>query len=359
VPGQAVELLEGVLVEQREDALHGGLLALGVLLVDRRLPARQRRGPAPLEVGELARRAVDVGAARLVSNRTHGLCPSAGFTAYRNEVSDTMTDDPRSPLDGIALTGALTAAGLAGVRLVGTTESTNTDAAGLVLAGEPLPLLVAAEAQTAGRGRLGRHWESPPGASLLMSVAVRPGVPLSAWGWLPLLAGVSLASAVRQQAGVDARLKWPNDVVVGPADSPRKLAGVLVEGVGRGDAVIGMGVDVDQTTDELPVEWATSLRLETRGRHPRGPLLVAVVEGLLRRLGAWADAHGDHEACGLADEYRDLCVTLGQRVAASLPDGRSLEGVASGLAPGGELLITAGDGEHRVAAGDVVHLRPA
>ena len=134
------------------------------------------------------------------------------------------------------------------VEVTEVTGSTNADLLVRADAGEPEGAVLAAEEQRAGRGRLGRTWTSPPRAALTFSVLLRPAtVPRARLGWLPLLAGVAVAAGVRAVAAVDAQLKWPNDVLVGPA----KLAGILAEA--SGDAVvIGIGVNVSTEPAELP-----------------------------------------------------------------------------------------------------------
>ena len=170
----------------------------------------------------------------------------------------TDTDDAeRPPLNSVALTKQVVRPGglWSEVLVVARTGSTNTDCAARARAGAPEGLVLAAEEQTAGRGRLGRTWLSPPRAALTFSVLLRPaGVPPARRGWLPLLAGVATATAVRHVSGLDARLKWPNDLLLGP----RKLAGILAEQ--SGDAVIvGIGVNVSAARAELPVTGAAAL----------------------------------------------------------------------------------------------------
>src|SRR5436190_8723039 len=119
------------------------------------------------------------------------------------------------------------------VRVVGETGSTNADLLAEARSGAGEGLVLVAEEQTAGRGRMGRRWISAPRSALTFSVLLRPaGVPAALLGWLPLLAGVAIASALRETAGVDASLKWPNDVIAGGA----KLAGILAER--WGDAIV-------------------------------------------------------------------------------------------------------------------------
>src|SRR5215468_10429170 len=133
----------------------------------------------------------------------------------------------RAPLDAAALQrAAVRPQGLwRAVEVVGRTGSTNADLLARALRGEPEGVVLAAEEQTAGRGRMGRTWVAPPYAALTFSLLTRPGVPPARRGWLPLLAGVAVATAVTELTGVEARLKWPNDVLVGEA----KLAGILAE----------------------------------------------------------------------------------------------------------------------------------
>src|SRR5262249_34644618 len=166
-------------------------------------------------------------------------------------------DEGRSPvLDAARLNGALAPwPGLwREVRVVEETGSTNADLLAEAQAGAREGLVLVAEAQTAGRGRMGRRWISPPRRSLPFSVLLRPAVPAGLLGWLPLLAGVAVASALERTAGVDARLKWPNDVLADGA----KLAGILAERWGSA-IVVGTGINVLQQRGELPVPTATSL----------------------------------------------------------------------------------------------------
>jgi BirA family biotin operon repressor/biotin-[acetyl-CoA-carboxylase] ligase len=148
---------------------------------------------------------------------------------------------------------------------------------------------VATDLQTHGRGRLGRTWQAPAGQALLFSVLLRPKTPMVLWPELSLVAGGAVAAALRAETGVAAELSHPNDVLV----EGRKVAGILPEAsVGR--VVLGIGVNVDQTADELPEETPkppTSLRVETGREWPRAPLLAAILAELERRYDAWQDLH--------------------------------------------------------------------
>jgi BirA family transcriptional regulator, biotin operon repressor / biotin---[acetyl-CoA-carboxylase] ligase len=147
----------------------------------------------------------------------------------------------------------------------------------------------ATDFQTHGRGRLGRIWEAPRGRALLFSVLLQPKTPMVLWPELSLVAGEAVATALRTETGVAAELSHPNDVLV----EGRKIAGILPE-ASAGRVVLGIGVNVDQTADELPEETPkppTSLRVETGRAWPRAPLLAAILAELERRYGAWQDLH--------------------------------------------------------------------
>ena len=181
-----------------------------------------------------------------------------------NRTPAQATSPGRKPLDAAGLARAVLRPGglWQAVEVVDRTGSTNADLLDRALGGAPEGVVLAAEEQSAGRGRMGRTWVSPPRAALTFSLLVRPAtVPPARRGWLPLLAGVAVASAVTAVTGVQTRLKWPNDVLVGPA----KLAGILAEAAG--DAiVVGVGLNVSAEPGELPPPGpgalaATSLRI--------------------------------------------------------------------------------------------------
>jgi BirA family biotin operon repressor/biotin-[acetyl-CoA-carboxylase] ligase len=239
------------------------------------------------------------------------------------------------------------------IRVVTETGSTNSDLLADARRGLAEGAVLVAETQSAGRGRMGREWVAPPRAALTFSVLLRPAaVPQARRGWVPLLAGVAVAGALRQDAGVDARLKWPNDVQVNGA----KLAGILAEQAG--DAiVVGAGINVSTRRDELPVSGATSLALEGAAVTDRGRLLAGVLRDLERWYLAWVSRAGDAAESGLAAEYRRLCVTLGRRVMVSLPGGRTMTGEADQIDDLGRLVVGSPEGPVPVSAGDVVHVR--
>ena len=214
----------------------------------------------------------------------------------------------------------MSAGRFADVRWFAELDSTNRLAADLARAGAPDGVVVGADHQTAGRGRRGRTWESRPGASLLVSVVLRPAPAL-----VTLAAGVAAAEACEAVAGVAVELKWPNDLLLDGA----KLGGILSELVGDA-AVVGLG---------LNLAWAPA------GAASLGPGVDrhALLHAYLARLGTPG---------AVLDRYRERCTTLGRRVRVELP-GRAVEGVATAVADDGRLVV---DGRP-IAAGDVIHLR--
>ncbi|HYF74515.1 MAG TPA: biotin--[acetyl-CoA-carboxylase] ligase [Nocardioides sp.] len=270
-----------------------------------------------------------------------------------------MTSDPvrRSSLDPAPL--AALAPDLV-VEVLETATSTNAVAADRARAGAEEGLVVVAEHQTAGRGRLDRSWETPARSSLTFSLLVRPSVPAADWPWLPLLTGHTVAKTLRAE-GYDAGVKWPNDVLIGD----RKVVGILVERVETPTgpaAVLGVGLNVSLTADELPVPTATSLALESGAKPGTGPdrthLLVELLRSLIEAYEAW-QAGGADAIDRLRASYAAACVTLGRDVRVDLPGGRALTGRATGIDDAGRLVVLADDGESVVGAGDVVHVRPA
>lgn len=234
------------------------------------------------------------------------------------------------------------------VEVVPEAGSTNTELIARSREGAPEGSVLVTEHQTAGKGRLGRGFTTPPRVALTFSLLIRPEVPAEQLGWVSPLMGLAAVAAVRGTTGLDTRLKWPNDLLV----AETKLAGILAEAdfsdPSHPAIVVGMGLNVSQTRDELPVETATSLRAE--GAHTlRETLLVAVLEEFERRYTTWK---GDPGA--IADEYRDVCVTIGRRVRVHLPGGTFLNGTATGVDDQARLLVAG----RALSAGDVVHVRP-
>jgi BirA family biotin operon repressor/biotin-[acetyl-CoA-carboxylase] ligase len=274
-----------------------------------------------------------------------------------NISTGAWSDLERPPLRPDALRRALVVpSGLwSELRVVEETGSTNADAAAAARDGAAEGLVIVAERQSAGRGRLGRQWQSPPRAGLALSVLLRPDVPPARLGWLPLLAGVALAESVRRVARVDAYLKWPNDLLL---RGDRKTAGILAEAAVDGAVVLGIGLNVTLREDELPRPDATSLALAGAAATDRDPLLRALLRALADWYGRFVEHGGDPEASGLREAYAFHCGTIGRRVSVDLPGGTVLEGLAAGVDADGRLQVTdRTQVVHTVAAGDVVHAR--
>lgn len=234
---------------------------------------------------------------------------------------------------------------------VDSTPSTMGEVADVAVSGAPEGTTIVAEEQTAGRGRVGRTWESAPSAGLWLSIVLRPPFDPAALGWLPLVAGSAVGRALRAETSLDLRLKWPNDVVVEASDGLAKLGGILAERLPDGAVILGIGINVDHGADELPAT-GTSLRL-LGSTVPRERLLVALLGEFASLYRAWL-AGNDPSV-----DYLPLCITLGSLVRVERAAGL-LEGIASGLGPHGELIIIDADGvAHLVSAGDVLLVRPA
>jgi BirA family biotin operon repressor/biotin-[acetyl-CoA-carboxylase] ligase len=275
-------------------------------------------------------------------------------------------DLTRPPLRAADLRRALVTGGLwTDLRVVAETGSTNADLAAQARAGAGEGRVLVAESQTAGRGRLARQWEAPPQSSIMVSVLLYPPVPPSRLGWLPMLAGVAVAESVGRLAVVDARLKWPNDLLVRPAVGEAgygKCAGVLAEAVGDA-VVVGIGLNVLQRADEVPPRVgsafpATSLALSGAACIDRDPLLRALLRSLADWYVRWRTAGGDPEASGVREAYRAYCLTLGTEVRVTLPGGEVVAGLASDVDADGRLVVTTAAGVRSLAAGDVEHVRP-
>jgi BirA family biotin operon repressor/biotin-[acetyl-CoA-carboxylase] ligase len=265
----------------------------------------------------------------------------------------------RPPLDERVLTRALV--GIGGlyreVRVVASTGSTNADLAALGRQGSEPGVLLVAEHQRQGRGRLGRTWQAPERSAVMFSVLLRPTrVPNARWPWLPLLTGVAVAEALRRAAGVDAQLKWPNDVLV----DRRKVAGILVERIDPGDrpplAVVGVGINVSNTAAELPKAESSSLALVGASTVDRSVILRTVCRTLESLYVAWCEQEGEPEA-GLADSYRQRCSTLNREVCIELPGHESVTGRAVDVDSNGRLVVAADTGRIALSAGDVMHVR--
>jgi len=243
---------------------------------------------------------------------------------------------------------------------VAVTGSTNTDL--LVRAADPTisDVVLVADEQTAGRGRRGRTWTAPAGASLLFSVLVRPLLDPDQLPLVTQATALAARDACSAVAGVDVGVKWPNDLVIETEGGTRKVAGLLAEsrlGDGGVEAVVvGLGLNVNWPT-ELPadlVEVAVALNHVAGRSVDRVALLGALLVSLDRRLDALTSSDGRHSLRAAA---RQASATLGRRVVVDL-DGAVLMGKAVDLLDSGELVVDVdGEGRRVVRVGDVHHLR--
>lgn len=272
--------------------------------------------------------------------------PARGYRLV--EVPDRLTALELSPLLATRDLGRV-------VHHFETTGSTNEVAFALAQEGAFHGETVIAERQTAGRGRRGRAWASPPGKNLYCSVILRPEVPPARAPELTLVAAVALAQTLRE-AGASAEIKWPNDVQVGG----RKVAGILTELSADVErlhfAVLGVGVNLNAGAGDFPPEvaaMATSLRLARGEAVPRALFTAA----LLTRLEHWLDAWLEHGFGPVRAEWKALSSTLGQTVTVR-SEQREFEGLAEDLDESGALLVRTDDGLERVLAGDVERVRP-
>jgi len=272
------------------------------------------------------------------------------------------------------------------VRRFAELDSTNRYLLDLARAGAPEGAVAVADYQSAGRGRLGRRWEAPPGSNLLASVLLRPVLAVEELHLCTVAVALAAADACGRGAGVTPELKWPNDLMVGG----RKLGGILAEAIPAeaipaeaipaeaipaeaspagsplGPAVVvGLGLNVrwpppDTAPERSPGEGpdevaaaATSLWRETGVEHDPLAVLGLVLTGLEGRLVDLGDREGRRR---LAGEYRRRCGTVGKTVRVSLA-GEAFTGTATDITLEGHLVVDVGACFRTVAAGDVVHLR--
>ncbi len=237
------------------------------------------------------------------------------------------------------------------IDVVGSTGSTNADMAARARVGAPAGQVLVAGEQTAGRGRLDRSWVSPPGSSVSISMLLQPVPEFPRWGWLSLLTGMAMASALAEIAPDPSlvQLKWPNDVLI----DGRKVCGILSERVEHlmgARAVVGVGLNLELSAEELPVPTATSLSLEgfpvDRDRVVAG--FLAQMEGYYTR---WQGSGS------LVDEYRDRCSSVGAELTITVTPNVVVRGRGHGVDEFGRLQVATSSGVQSFAVGDVVHAR--
>lgn len=237
------------------------------------------------------------------------------------------------------------------------TGSTNDVAKGLAEQGAPEGTVVVADEQTAGRGRMGRRWQAPPGTSLLLSILFRPGSALTRIPHLTMLCSLAVADAVGEMTAVPVWLKWPNDLILlsgAPVPHWHKLGGILTETGVVGErvefVVVGIGINVNVQPEVLPTlaPDAASILAETGRRVDREMLLAAVLARVETRYSRLREGESPYA------EWVSRLATLGRSVAVTTPTGL-LAGVAEAVDQEGALLLRSPDGRlHRLLAGDVV-----
>jgi BirA family biotin operon repressor/biotin-[acetyl-CoA-carboxylase] ligase len=290
----------------------------------------------------------------------------AAVWAHIEELRRLGYDIAASPHHGYALLGTPDAlhaddllARLSGNRIVGRdirvfqeTASTNDVVEKLARDGAPEGVVVFAESQSKGRGRLGRPWSSPQGKGLWFSILLRPELRPQSVTRLTVAAATALVRAIRRHTGLQPEIKWPNDILV----NGRKAVGILTELSAELDRVkhvtLGIGVDVNQTAPEFPSDLrkaATSLAIECGKKVDRPALAAAILEEVDRDYARV----GEGRFSALAEEWEGQCATLGRSVRIQL-GGRTLTGRAEALDDDGALLLRTEHGHlERIIGGDV------
>jgi BirA family biotin operon repressor/biotin-[acetyl-CoA-carboxylase] ligase len=228
------------------------------------------------------------------------------------------------------------------------TVSTNSDLFAAAKLGADEGAVLIAEHQTQGRGRFTRAWIDVPGTNIAMSCLVRPKLPIYQWGWLSALAGMAVAAAIRGLDPTQAprvELKWPNDVLLDGG----KVCGIISDGDGSA-AVLGIGINVGGSQEELPLPTAKSLALAGLPTD-KSVLAAGVLRELERYYRTW------NETSGIRAEYTALSSTIGRDVRVQVSETEFVEGTAVGVDEAGSLEVNVAGVVTAFAAGDVVHLR--
>lgn len=237
------------------------------------------------------------------------------------------------------------------IRWIDSTGSTNADLAVEARRGVSEGLVLVAREQTAGRGRLDRSWSSPPGASVSMSLLLVPRHPFTHWGWLSLLAGMAVRSALAGMAADPQRvqLKWPNDVLI----DGRKVCGILSERVEHPDgarAVVGIGINVGMDEADLPVPNATSLRLAGLPED-RDHVVTEVLAQFEKLYLSWQDGYD------VRADYRRACSSIGAELRIIVDRDETVEGIGADVDEQGRIVVDTARGRRVFAVGDVIHAR--
>ena len=226
------------------------------------------------------------------------------------------------------------------VSILDETTSTQTE----IKSSNPKPWhLIATEFQSAGRGRLDRKFEAPKYSALLFSFYIEPIRDKSDWGFIPLLAGLELANTINNLTSSDLyKCKWPNDLMA----NDKKIAGILAEVHGSG-IVIGIGINITMTKDQLPIESASSVLLESNIKLSRNIVLANFCNNFSRSFKDW------DLGMGFVEEFSEICSTLNKKVKVVDPEGERL-GKALAISNSGSLILDNGE---EITVGDVIHLR--
>jgi BirA family biotin operon repressor/biotin-[acetyl-CoA-carboxylase] ligase len=229
--------------------------------------------------------------------------------------------------------------------VVEVTGSTQDDLYQLASTEKIIPkTILASEYQTDGRGRLDRTFTAPAMSALTFSLYIEPKVEREEWSFLTLLAGLSVQEAIASlDPHISVGIKWPNDLLIGE----KKFVGMIAQATKKG-VVLGIGINVGMSADELPVENATSLALEGFANLNRNEILAAIINHFEINVELW-----EHDKSFLA-EYRSASVTIGKEVEVTLPGGELIRSKAIDISNAGALLL---DNGSEVTVGDVVHLR--
>jgi len=245
-----------------------------------------------------------------------------------------------TPLDSSKINAAVTQYWR--VSVVELTASTQSDLVACVRAGDARAGdVIVAEFQSAGRGRLTRTFDAPKSSALLFSLYIEPQRNRDDWGWIPLIAGVSVAQILSQ---FNAQVKWPNDILI----NNKKVAGLITEVIGDG-VVIGIGINVAMQPSELPVPTATSIFIEGGQSLTRNQLLPDLLKIFETNFMNW-DCGSDE----IKATYSQKSATIGRKVRVEYPDGQIESAIATTISARGELVLDTGA---HVQAADIVHLR--
>lgn len=248
---------------------------------------------------------------------------------------------PRAPLDQSAIAAALSQYWR--VSVVDLTASTQDDLMKKITAGDSRNgEVIVANFQSAGRGRLDRTFSAPASTALLFSLYLIPERSRENWGFIPLLAGLSVARTL-SEVGEKISIKWPNDLLIGE----KKVAGIISTLHGQG-VIVGIGLNVSMTSEELPVPNATSLQLEGFTTLDRNQLIAMILESLEEDFAGW------DQGSSFRKQYLAYSSTIGSNVQIELPDGVNLQSKAVSIDELGQLQLE--DGQS-IFVGDVIHLR--